>query len=59
MANLTAFQRKFNFFKLFNHLAINIKNLSNETKPFQHASKIFLLLHSFYSIEENLGLTII
>lgn len=63
------FKGKLMFFgiKLFNHLPINIKNLPNETKLFKHASKIFLLLHSFYSIDEyfnynniqNLGLTII
>jgi len=37
MANLTAYQRGGYFFgiKLFNHLPINIKNVSNETKLFK------------------------
>jgi len=54
MANLTAFQRGVYFFgvKLFNHLPIKIKNVSKETKLFKRASKIFLILNSFYSMEE-------
>ena len=54
MANLTAFQRGVYFFdvKLFNHLPIKIKKLSKETKLFKCALKPFLLLHSFYSMEE-------
>lgn len=54
MANLTAFQRRVYFFgvKLFNHLPIKIKKLSKETKLFKCALKIFLLLHSYYSMEE-------
>jgi len=53
MAYLTAFQMgAFFLIKLFNHLPINIKNLSNGIKLFKPALKRFLLLHSFYSIEE-------
>jgi len=55
MAILTAFQRGAYFFlgiKLFNHLPINVKQLSNEIKLFKHVLKRFLLLHSFYSIEK-------
>ena len=38
--------------KLFNHLPINIKHISSEIKLFKRTLKRFLLLHSFYSIEE-------
>jgi hypothetical protein len=53
-ANLIVFQRGPYFFgiKLFNHLPISTKSLSNETELFKPALKIFLPLHSFYSIEE-------
>ena len=54
MAILTAFQKGAYFFlgiKLFNHLPINIKTLSKETKLLNHALNRFLLLHLFYSIE--------
>jgi hypothetical protein len=54
IASLTVFQRGAYSFgiKLFNHLPINIKRLSNEIELFKTALKRFLLLHSFYSIEE-------
>jgi hypothetical protein len=42
--------------KLFNHLPVNIKHLSKETKLFKHALKrFFLLLHSFHSIEDYIN----
>ena len=40
--------------KLFNHLPLKIKSLSNEIKLFKPALKRFLSLHSFYSVEEYL-----
>jgi hypothetical protein len=53
-AKLTAFQRGAYFvgIKLFNHLSINIERLSNEIELFKPALKRFLLLQSFYSLEE-------
>jgi hypothetical protein len=49
MANLTAFQSGAYFFgiKLFNHLPVDIKNLSNETKLFKHALKRFFFYIHF------------
>ena len=57
ICNLTLFQKgvQFSGIKLFNHLPPNIKSLSNEIKPFTTALKRFLLLHSFYSVEEYLN----
>jgi hypothetical protein len=54
IANLTVFQKGAYFFgiKLFHHLPRSIKILSNEIKLFKPALKRFILLHSFYSIEE-------
>ena len=51
ICNLTLFQKgvQFSGIKLFNHLPLNIKSLSNEINLFKPASKRFLLLHSFYS----------
>jgi hypothetical protein len=53
-AKLTAVQREAYFvgIKLFNHLPINIKSLCNEIELFKPALKRFLLLQSFYSLEE-------
>jgi hypothetical protein len=70
MANLTAFQRGAYFFgiMLFNQLAINIKKKYLMKQNYSNVLlKRFLLLHSFYSIQEyfnynnkyNLGLIII
>jgi hypothetical protein len=52
-----AFQKGvyFSGIKLYNHLLLNLKNLSKEIKLFKPALKRFLFLHSFYSIEEYLG----
>ena len=56
ICNLTLFQKgvQFSDIKLFNHLPPSIKNLSNEIILFKPTLKIFLLLHSFYSVEEYL-----
>jgi hypothetical protein len=53
-AKLTVFQRGAYFvgIKLFNHLPINIKCLSNEIELFKPALKRFLLLQPFYSLED-------
>ena len=54
ICNLTLFQKgvQFSGIKRFNHLPPNIKTLSNEINLFKPAIKRFLLLHSFYSLEE-------
>jgi hypothetical protein len=54
VCNLTIFQKGayFSSIKLFNHLPLKIKILSNEIKLFKPALKRFLNLHSFYSMEE-------
>jgi hypothetical protein len=53
-AKLTAFQRGAYFvgIKIFNHLPINIKRLSNKIELFKPALKRYFLLQSFYSLEE-------
>jgi hypothetical protein len=43
--------------KIFNHLPQNIKKLSGDTNKFKRQLKKFLLLGSFYSIEEFYGWT--
>jgi hypothetical protein len=54
VCNLNIFQKGayFSGMKLFNHLPLEIKSLSNEIKLFKPALKRFLNLHSFYSVEE-------
>jgi hypothetical protein len=54
VCNLTIFQKGayFSGIKLFNHLPLNTKSLSNEITLFKLALKRFLNLHSFYSVEE-------
>jgi len=54
VCNFTVFQKGayFSGIKLFNHLPLKIKSLSNEIKLFKPALKRFLNLHSFYSVEE-------
>ena len=56
VCNLTVFQKGAYYcgIKLFNHLPLKIKSLSNEIKVFKPALKRFLNLHSFYSVEECL-----
>jgi hypothetical protein len=57
ICNLMAFQKGvyFSGIKLYNHLPLNLKSLSKEIKLFKPALKRFLLLHSFYSVEEYRG----
>jgi hypothetical protein len=52
--NLTTFQKGTYYFgiKVFNNLPPSIKNLAHDTKQFRSALKQFLLLNSFYSLEE-------
>jgi hypothetical protein len=38
--------------KTFNHLPSNIKDLSDDKKKFRTALKNYLLMNSFYSLEE-------
>jgi hypothetical protein len=38
--------------KVFNHLPSSIKNMSNEEKEFKIASVRFLLMNSFYTLDE-------
>ena len=56
VCNLTVFQKGayYSSIKLFNHLPLKIKSLSNEIKVFKPALKRFLNLRSFYSVEEYL-----
>jgi len=60
VCNVTVFQKGAHCsgIKLFNHLPIKIKSLSNEIKLFKPALKSFLNLHSFYSVEEYLEYSI-
>jgi hypothetical protein len=53
-ARLTAFKEGAYFFgmKIFNHLHIHIKRLSNKIELFKPVLKRYLLLQSFYSLEE-------
>jgi len=48
VCNMTVFQKVvyFSGIKLFNHLPLNIRSLSNEIKSFKPALKRFLNLHS-------------
>jgi hypothetical protein len=57
ICNSMAFQKGvyFSGIKLYNHLQLNLKNLSKEIKLFKPVLKRFLSLHSFNSIEEYLG----
>jgi len=52
--NLTVFQKGtyYSGIKLFNHLPLKIKSLSNKINIFKPALKRFLNLNSFYSVEE-------
>jgi hypothetical protein len=52
--NLTVFQKGTYYFgiKAFNNLPSSIKNLAHDAEQFRTAVKIFLLLNSFYSLEE-------
>jgi hypothetical protein len=52
--NLTVFQKGTYYFgiKVFNNLPSRMKNLAHDAKQFRTAVKRFLLLNSFYSLEE-------
>jgi hypothetical protein len=56
VCNLTLFQKGayFSGIKLFNHLPLRIKSLSNEIKLFKPALKRFLNTHSFYWVDDYL-----
>jgi hypothetical protein len=58
--NLTVFHKGTYYFgtKVFNNLPSNIKNLAHNTKQFRFALKRFLLLNSFYSLEEYFNFSI-
>jgi hypothetical protein len=53
-ANLTAFQKVPFYFgiKAFNYLPASIKNTSHDINQFRSVLKSFLLINSFYSLEE-------
>jgi hypothetical protein len=55
--NLTKAQKGVSYsgIKVFNYLPHNIKNLSNDSNKFKHALKSFLLVGSFYSLDEYFG----
>jgi len=52
--NLTLMQKGvfYSGCKVFNHLPENIKVLSHDLKHFKSALKSFLIVHTFYSLEE-------
>jgi hypothetical protein len=52
--NLAQFQKGICYMgvKIFNHLPIEIKSMSNDTKSFKSKLTTFLLQNSFYTIEE-------
>jgi len=57
VANLTTFQKvvltkKYFGIKVFNHLPTSIKNTSHDINQFRSVLKRFLLINSFYSLEE-------
>jgi hypothetical protein len=51
---LTAFKEwaYFTGMRIFNHLPANVKQLANKIELFKSALKIYLLLQSFYSLDE-------
>jgi hypothetical protein len=53
-ANLSIFQKGVHYsgIKLFNHLPVTLKQLSNDIPKFRVSLKRFLLTNSFYSVEE-------
>jgi hypothetical protein len=52
--NLTLYQRAVHYMgmKIFNNLPPYIKDISNTIRKFDICLKLFLHIHSFYSIEE-------
>jgi hypothetical protein len=55
--NLTKAQKAVSYsgIKVFNNLPHNIKSLSNNPNKFKHALRSFLLVGSFYSLDEYFG----
>jgi hypothetical protein len=53
-ANLTTFQKGLFYFgiKVFNHLPTSIKKTSHDINQFRSVLKSFLIINSFYSLEE-------
>jgi hypothetical protein len=54
LVSLTAFKEgaQFTGMRIFNHLPTNIKRLENKIELFKSALKRYLLLQSFYSLDE-------
>jgi hypothetical protein len=54
LTNLAQFQKGICYMgiKIFNHLPIEIKSVSNDTKSFKSKLTTFLLQNSFYAIDE-------
>ena len=54
LQNLTTFQKGPFYFgiKVFIHLPISIKNMSHDMKQVKSVLKSFVLINSFYSLEE-------
>jgi hypothetical protein len=54
IANLSIFQKGvcYSGTKLFNHLPLTLKQLSNDIPKFRVSLKRFLLTNSFYTVEE-------
>jgi hypothetical protein len=54
VANLSIFRKGVCYFgtKLFNHLPLTLKQLSNDIPKFRASLKRFLLTNSFYTVEE-------
>jgi hypothetical protein len=55
VVNLSIFQRGVSYsgVKLFNHLPLALKQLTNEIYKFKVDLKRFLLIKSFYTLEEH------
>jgi hypothetical protein len=53
-AHLSVYQKGAHFtrIKLFNRQSGSIKQLSHDPKQFQMALKVFLYIHSFYSMDK-------
>jgi hypothetical protein len=52
--NLSVFQKgvRYSGIKLFNHLPVTLKQVSNDIPKFWASLKRFLITNSFYSVEE-------
>ena len=56
LSHLTKYQKGIYYagIRIFNHLPTSIKSIANETKELKKALKWFLLVNSFYSMDEFL-----